>query len=93
MLCNNKLREPADILAFGIDTASVIILRAMNKTYDVGILLDCTRFTKVGELRALVFVASVFEFTVKLRKSDYRNIELLGHFLESLRDGRYFLLS
>ena len=77
VLRHYKLGQSAYIVALGIDTATLIILRTVYEAYNIGILLDSTRFTKVGELRPLVLVATVFELSVELRKSDNRNIEFL----------------
>ena len=57
----------------------MVILRAMNEQYHVGILLDGSRLTQVRQLRALTFQSlTALNTTVKLTERQDRNIQLLG---------------
>ena len=70
-----------------------VVFRTVYETYDVGILFDGTGFAEVGQLRALVLVAAVFELSVELRKGDDGYVEFLGELLERTRYGADFLFA
>ena len=48
VLCHDELRQPADVVTFGVLAAVQIILGAVDEANNVGILLDGSRFTKVA---------------------------------------------
>lgn len=65
----------------------------MDEADDVGILLDSSRFTEVGQLRTLVVVVAVFHLTAQLRQGNDWNVQLLGQLLERTGNHTYFLLA
>ena len=92
MLGNDKLRQAANVVATGVFARLGVVFRAVNKAHNVGVLLDGTRLTEVGELRTLA-VGAVFNATVKLRQRNHRNGKLLGKLLERARNGAHLLLT
>ena len=68
-----------------------VVLGAVDEAHNVGVLLYGTRLTEVGELRALILVATVFKLTVELGEGYYRYIQLLGELLEASRYGTHLL--
>ena len=69
----------------------------MDEADDISVLLDSTRLTKVGELRALAIgiptLQSVLHTTVELREGDDGDIKFLSEHLEGAGDGTDLLLS
>src|SRR5205085_7339776 len=66
-----------------------VILLAEHEQHDVGVLLDRTGLTQIGQLRALVIAA--FNLTRELRERQNRNIKLLSQRLEPSGDLGHFL--
>ncbi len=93
VLSHDKLGLTLDIVAILIDRRLEIIFGAVDEAHDICVLLYRSRFTEVGQLRALVFIAAVFELSVKLRQRYYRDIEFLCQLLERARYSRNFLLA
>ena len=72
----------------------MIILGAVYEEHHIGILLDGSRLTKVGQLRTLTLqTLTVLNRTVKLRESEDRNVKLFGETLQRLRNLRHLLLT
>ena len=72
----------------------MVILGAVYEEHHVGILLNGSRLTKVGQLRTLTLqTLTVLDSTVELRKSEDRYVKLLGETLQRLRNLRHLLLT
>jgi len=69
--------------------AGKIIFLAIDEQNDVGVLFDRSRFTQVGELRALV--VAVLDLAGELRQCHDRYREFLGQRLEAHGDFGNFL--
>ncbi len=67
----------------------VIILLAVNEHDDVGVLLDRTGFTQVGELRPLI--VALLDGAAELREREDRNVQFLSDRLQAAGDFRDFL--
>ena len=96
---NDNLCDAFEVVAIGI-LVDFIVLRTVDKAYDVGILLDGSRLTQVAELWSFAVGCtlwsgshSVLHTTVQLAQRDDGDVEFLGQSLERTRDGGYFLLS
>ena len=78
---------------FRIPTRRLIPLEVVflpeDEHYDIGILLDRTRFAKVRKLRA--FIVAVLDLPAELREGDDRYVQILCQGLQSPRDLRDFL--
>ena len=74
MLGNDDLGQPRSIFR-------VIRIGTMQEHDDVGVLLDGTTFTKVGQSRA--FVVAQFDTSIQLRQRDHRQAVFLGNPLET----------
>ena len=79
--------EIGDILHFGI--VRLVVTWAVNKRHDVGVLLDGTRFTEVGEHRNRR--RARFDRTRELTQGNQRHVEFACDELESAGDFRDFL--
>src|SRR5690554_4527526 len=91
VLGNNELG-----LAFGrsslliIPFVDLVVFGTIYKGYDIGILLDSSRFPKVAQQRA--FASSPrFHGPGQLGKCDHGDVEFLGKSLEVSGDGRDLL--
>ena len=94
MLGDDDLCQTAQILAGLVVVIEVVILRSVDETYEVGILLDSTRLTEVSQLRGLAFHALTrLDTTVELREGDDGDVQLFGEGLEASRDNTYLLLA
>ena len=71
-----------NILIFRI---RIIIIISINKHTDVGILLDCSGFSKVRQHRPLV--CPLLYRTTQLRQRNYRNVQLTCKFQKFPADG------
>ena len=69
--------------ALGLARSDVVIL-AEHEQDDVGILLDRSRFAKVGEHRALVL--TLFDRAAELRQRQHRHVQLFGQRLQAATD-------
>ena len=76
VFCHNEFGKTTDVVTFCIVRTVKIILRTMDKAYDIRILLDGAGFTKVAELRAFTLSVgtAVFDRTVQLTQGNYRNV-------------------
>ena len=71
-----------------------VVLGTVYEANHIGVLLDCTRFTQVGQLRTLSFFSGTgFDATVQLRKGDNGDIQLFCQSFERSRYGTDFLLA
>ena len=66
-----------------------IILLPIDEHHDIGVLLDRTRLTEIGELRALVL--TLLDGSAELGEGDDGDIQLFSQSLEPARDFRDFL--
>ena len=71
-------------LEFGL--IRLVDFLAENESHNVCILLDRSRFAKVGELRTVI-AGPLPERGLAARKLKYRHFEFLGQRLQSSRDG------
>ncbi len=94
MLGDDKLSNTDKRIALLI-FCQFIILRTVDEADHIGILLDSTRLTQVGELRSFavdVPLARLYA-TIELGEGDDRDFQFLGQDLERSRDGTYLLLT
>ena len=78
MLSDNNFGHSTEIVSF-IILKYLVIFGAVNETHHIGILLDCTGFTKVTQLRTFSFKPfTTLDTTIQLRQSYNRNIQLFG---------------
>ena len=66
-----------------------IVLLAEHEHDHVGVLFDGARFTKIGQLRALVF--ALFDLAGELREGKNGYVELFGKGFEPRRNLSHFL--
>ena len=69
-----------------------VVLGTVDKCHDISVLLDCTRLTKVAQLRSFV-TATKLRLTAQLRQRNDRHVQLLGDRLQRTRNGRNLLLT
>ena len=69
-----------------------VVLRTVDECYNVGILLDSSRLSKVRELWAFR-TATILHITAQLRQCYDRHVQLLGNSLQRTRDKRHLLLT
>ena len=69
-----------------------VVLGTVDKCHDISVLLDCTRLTKVAQLRSFV-TATKLGLTAQLRQRNDWHVQLLGDRLQRTRDGRNLLLA
>ena len=64
----------------------------MDKCHDISVLLDCTRLTKVAQLRSFV-TSTKLGLATQLRQRNDRHVQFLGNRLQRTRNGRHLLLT
>src|SRR5206468_9972197 len=78
---DDDLRTAADLLIFRL-----VDLLTVDEEHDVCILLDRTRFAKVGKLRPVAVLGAGLGRARELREGDDRDPELFGEPLERAAD-------
>ena len=75
MLGDDDLCQSAQVLTGLVIVVQVVVLGSVDEAYEVGILLDGTRLTQVGQLRRFAFdTLPRFDTTVELREGDDRDV-------------------
>ena len=73
---------------------NVVVFRAVDEAYYVGILLYCARFAQVAQLRAFAFVAlTCLDAAVQLRQGKYGNVQLFCQLFQGAAYVGNFLLA
>ena len=81
MFCHNKFGKPPYVISGSILIGMQVVFGAVDKAYNVGILLYRSRFTEVAKLWTLA-ISTRFNGTVELRKRYNRNIKLFCKLLD-----------
>ena len=98
MLGDDELGQTLDVVAVAVFLGAGVVFGTVDEADHIGILLDGSRLTQVGELRplgllAVLVVATRLDATVQLRQGDDGYLQLLGQLLERPRYGAHLLLT
>ena len=77
MLGDDDLGQSAQVFARLVIAVDVVILRTVDETNHIGILLNRTGLAQVAQLRRFTLYALTrFDTTVQLRERDNRDVQL-----------------
>ena len=93
MLGYDNLRHTTQVATIVV-LIDMVVLRTVDEQHHIGILLDGSRLTQVGQLRTFALQSlTTLNTTVQLRQRQDGNIQLLGQSLQRTRDDRHLLLT